>query len=153
MPITTTHYDNSGKRIQQVQPDANPGLATNDCSINWELCLLSVFPANLTVEEGIAMKQIGISPDEAQDAIDMGASMETLSEVNQAIGGSFSDWLSRSSHKAWTGVKKYAGPVSQAVNALAAANPSLAPLAAASNMVSSAVGSGRRVRGGGLLLN
>ncbi len=81
--------------------------------------------------------------------------MEKYWSVNQAVGGGFSDWLSRNSHKAWTGVKKYAGPVAQAANALAAANPALAPMAQAANMVSSAVGSGsyRRTRGGGLLLN
>jgi len=95
-----------------------------------------------------------VSPAEAQDAIDAGPSMETLAEVNQAIGGGFSDWMNRNSHKAWTGVKRYAGPVAQAANALAAANPSLAPLAAGANMVA-AMGSGshRRTRGGGLLLN
>ncbi len=54
--------------------------------------------------------------------------------------------MNRNSHKAWTGVKKYAGPVAQAANALAAANPSLAPLAAGANMVSAAMGSGSHRR-------
>jgi len=151
----TTNYDCTGTYPPIVGAVPNAALGTNDQSIVWELCMLSVFPATMTVSEGMAIKQIGISPAEAQDAIDAGPSMETLSEVNQAVGGGFSDWLSRNSHKAWTGVKKYAGPVAQAANALAAANPALAPMAQAANMVSSAVGSGsyRRTRGGGLLLN
>lgn len=154
----TTHYDTTGAIVPQVNmgdEGATLLTATNDTSITWELCMLSVFPASMTVSEGMAIKQIGISPAEAQDAINAGPSMETLNEVNQAVGGGFSDWLNRNSHKAWTGVKKYAGPVAQAANALAAANPALAPMAQAANMVSSAVGSGsyRRTRGGGLLLN
>lgn len=152
----TTHIDNSGRYIPYVYPDGgNLNNATNDTTIKWEMCMLSVFPATLTVSEGMAIKQQGISPAEAQDAVDQGPSMETLEEANQAIGGGFSDWMNRNSHKAWTGVKKYAGPVAQAANALAAANPSLAPLAAGANMVSAAMGSGshRRTRGGGLLLN
>jgi len=154
----TTHYDTTGIVVPQVYANdagATLGTATNDTSINWELCMLSVFPSTLTVSEGMAVKQQGISPAEAQDAIDAGPSMETLAEVNQAIGGGFSDWMNRNSHKAWTGVKKYAGPVAQAANALAAANPALGPLAAGANMLSAATGSGshRRTRGGGLLLN
>jgi len=150
----TTHYDNTGTKVA-ITPPTPVNRATNDQSITWELCMLTVTPCTLTVSEGMAVNTQGISPAEAQDAIDAGPSMETLNEVNQAIGGGFSDWMSRNSHKAWTGVKKYAGPVAQAANALAAANPSLAPLAAGANMVSAAMGSGshRRTRGGGLLLN
>jgi hypothetical protein len=150
----TTHYDNTGTKVA-ITPATPVNRATNDQSITWELCMLTVTPCTLSVSEGMAIKQIGISPAEAQDAIDAGPSMETLAEVNQAIGGGLSDWMNRNSHKAWTGVKKYAGPVAQAANALAAANPSLAPLAAGANMVSAAMGSGshRRTRGGGLLLN
>ena len=116
----TTHYDNTGVRVP-IQPSTPTAAATNDQSITWELCMLTVTPCTLSVSEGMAIKQIGISPAEAQDAIDAGPSMETLAEVNQAIGGGFSDWMNRNSHKAWTGVKKYAGPVAQAANALAAA--------------------------------
>ena len=150
----TTHYDNTGTKVA-ITPPTPVNRATNDQSITWELCMLTVTPCTLTVSEGMAVNTQGISPAEAQDAIDAGPSMETLNEVNQAIGGGFSDWMSRNSHKAWTGVKKYAGPVAQAANVLAATNPSLAPLAAGANMVSAAMGSGshRRTRGGGLLLN
>ena len=114
-----------------------------------------VTPSSITLEDGRSVTVHGISSQEAQDAMDQGPSMQTLKDVNQAIGGSFSDWIDRNSRKTWTGVKRYAGPIANAANALAAANPALAPLAVGANMVSSAVGSGgrRRTRGGGLLLN
>jgi len=152
----TTHFDNTGARVPHVNASAGTrDTCTNDVSIIWELCTLVVTPSSITLEDGRSVKHQGISSQEAQDAMDQGPSMQTLKDVNQAIGGSFSDWIDRSSRKTWTGVKRYAGPIANAANALAAANPALAPLAVGANMVSSAVGSGgrRRTRGGGLLLN
>ncbi len=49
----------------------------------WESLLFPCyFFTKLTVSEGTAIKQQGISPAEAQDAIDQGPSMETLAEAN-----------------------------------------------------------------------
>jgi len=130
-----------------------------DQSITWELVMLSVFGATLTVEDNFAAKNIGITPAEATDAIREGPSVQTLSEVNQATGGSFGEWLNRSAHSGWHAVKKYAGPVSHMVSQVAGNVPVVGPLSRAVDEIangskgSGALGGSRRSRGGGLLLN
>jgi len=56
----TTHYDNTGTKVA-IRPSTPTATATNDQSISWELCMLAETPRTLSVSEGMAIKQIGIS--------------------------------------------------------------------------------------------
>jgi len=156
----TTLFDYSGGSYLGAGATTAPVLADQlDKSItSWELVLLNVYPATLTLEDNFAAKNIGITAAEAADAIREGPSVRPLNEVSQATGGSFGDWLHRTAHSGWHAVKKYAGPVAHMVANVAGAVPvvgSLAHLAADSLSHGSGAlgGSRRQPRGRGLLLN
>jgi len=182
----TTLFDHSQSCYGSMQVDAAGAtlvptyLDQIDQSITWELVVMSIFGATLTVEDNFSAKTIGISPDEAMDAIKEGPSVETLRDVNQAIGGGFGEWLGKTLHKGWHVVKKFARPVASLVSQIAGDVPIIGPLAKGINAVANftdahemaqqqrlqqqqpqlmetrheSSGSGRhRYRGGGMLLN
>ena len=112
----------------------------------------------IEIEDQYAAKSIGIGEDEAKNAIEEGFSTETLEHLNQAVGGSFLDWIKRTYHKGHHLVTKYARPVATALDTMTSVAPMLKPAASFADGLAKSVGTGlqermRARRGAGYLMN